>query len=177
MKDASTLEASAVLQVASQMAAAARTAPKTRGVDNIRVFAVDDPETQDAITKKMVEIGKRDNRPSSVRDAKTIAVAPVWLVIGVASNPSEIENCGFCGKKTCDELTKAGGVCAFNSIDLGIAACSAASIASQSRVDSRIMFSLGKACLELQLFSADVKQAVGIPLSITGKSPFFDRTS
>jgi uncharacterized ferredoxin-like protein len=39
------------------------------------------------------------------------------------------------------------------------------------------MFSVGKACLELQLFSADVKQAVGIPLSITGKSPFFDRTS
>ena len=177
MKDASTLETSAVVQVASQMAAAARTAPKTRGRDNIRVFAVDDPETQDAITKKMVEVGKRDNRPSMVRDAKTIAAAPVWLVIGVSSNPADLEGCGFCGKETCDDLVKSGGVCAFNSIDLGIAACSAATIASQSRVDSRIMFSLGKACLELQLFSADVKQAVGIPLSVTGKSPFFDRAS
>ncbi len=143
MKDASTLEAGAVLQVASQMAAAARTAPKTRGRDNIRVFAVDDRETQDAITKKMAEVGKRDNRPSMVRDAKTIAAAPVWLVIGVASNPAELENCGFCGKETRAELVRAGGVCAFNSIDLGIAACSAATIASQSRVDSRIMFSLG----------------------------------
>jgi len=177
MKDASTLESSAILQVASQMAAAARTAPKTRGRDNIRIFAVDDPETQDAITKKMVEIGKRDNRPSLVRDAKTIAASPVWIVIGVASNPADLEGCGFCGKKTCDELVQSGGVCAFNSIDLGIAACSAASVASQSRVDSRVMFSLGKACLELQLFSADVKQAIGIPLSVTGKSPFFDRTS
>jgi len=177
MKDASTLESSAILQVASQMAAAARTAPKTRGRDNIRIFAVDDPETQDAITKKMVEIGKRDNRPSLVRDAKTIAASPVWIVIGVASNPADLEGCGFCGKKTCDELVQSGGVCAFNSIDLGIAACSAAAIASQSRVDSRVMFSLGKACLELQLFSADVKQAIGIPLSVTGKSPFFDRTS
>lgn len=177
MKDASTLESNAVLQVASQMAAAARTAPKTRGRDNIRIFAVDDPETQDAITKKMVEIGKRDNRPSLVRDAKTIAASPIWVVIGVASNPADLEGCGFCGKKTCDELVQSGGVCAFNSIDLGIAACSAASVASQGRVDSRVMFSLGKACLELQLFSADVKQAIGIPLSVTGKSPFFDRTS
>jgi uncharacterized ferredoxin-like protein len=177
MKDASTLESNAVLQVASQMAAAARTAPKTRGRDNIRIFAVDDPETQDAITKKKVEIGKRDNRPSLVRDAKTIAASPIWVVIGVASNPADLEGCGFCGKKTCDELVQSGGVCAFNSIDLGIAACSAASVASQGRVDSRVMFSLGKACLELQLFSADVKQAIGIPLSVTGKSPFFDRTS
>jgi uncharacterized ferredoxin-like protein len=177
MKDASALESAAVAQVASQMAAAARTAPKTRGVDNIRVFAVDDPETQDAITKKMAEIGRRDNRPSMVRDSKTVATAPVWLVLGVASNPADIEGCGYCGKKTCDELEKAGGVCAFNSIDLGIAACSAASVASQNRVDSRVMFSVGKACLELQLFSADVKQALGIPLSVTGKSPFFDRTS
>ena len=177
MKDASTLEANAVLQVAAQMAAAARTAPKTRGRDNIRVFAVDDPETQAAITKKMVDVGKRDNRPSMVRDSKTIAAAPVWVVIGVASNPAELEGYGYCGKETCDDLVRSGGVCAFNSIDLGIAACSAASVASQSRVDSRIMFSLGKACLELKLFSADVKQAVGIPLSVTGKSPFFDRAS
>jgi len=77
MKDASTLESSAILQVASQMAAAARTAPKTRGRDNIRVFAVDDPETQDAITKTMNAVGKKENRPSMVRDAKTIASAPV----------------------------------------------------------------------------------------------------
>ena len=177
MKDASTLESSAILQVASQMAAAARTAPKTRGRDNIRVFAVDDPETQDAITKTMNAVGKKENRPSMVRDAKTIASSPVWLVIGVASNPAELEGCGYCGKETCDDLVRSGGVCAFNSIDLGIAACSAASVASQARVDSRIMFSLGRACLDLKLFSADVKQAVGIPLSVTGKNPFFDRQS
>ena len=177
MKDASTLECQAVVQVASQMAAAARTAPKTRGVDNIRVFAVDDQETKDAITAKMEEIGRRDNRPSVLRDSRTVGAAPVFVVIGVASNPADIEGCGFCGKKTCEELERAGGVCAFNSIDLGIAACSAVSIASQSHVDSRVMYSIGKACLELQLFSADVRQAIGIPLSVTGKSPFFDRTS
>ncbi len=177
MKDARTLECQAVTTVASEMAAAARTAPKTRGMDNIRVFAVDDRETKDAIVAKMDEIGRRDNRPSVLRDSKTVGNAPVFVVIGVASNPADIEGCGFCGKKTCEELKLAGGVCAFNSIDLGIAACSAVSIASQSHVDSRVMYSIGKACLELQLFSGDVKQAIGIPLSVTGKSPFFDRTS
>ncbi len=177
MRDAGVLECEAVKQVASLMAAAARTAPKTRGVDNVRVFAVEDPETQDAITKKMAEIGRRDNRPSLVRDSKTIAAAPVWVVVGVASNPADIEGCGFCGKKTCEELKLSGGVCAFNSIDLGIAACSAVSVAAHHHVDSRVMYSIGKACLELELFSADVKQAVGIPLSVSGKSPFFDRSS
>jgi uncharacterized ferredoxin-like protein len=42
-------------------------------------------------------------------------------------------------------------------------------------VDTRLMFSVGRAALALDLFGKDVKQALGIPLSITGKSPFFDR--
>jgi uncharacterized ferredoxin-like protein len=62
-----------------------------------------------------------------------------------------------------------------NSIDLGIAACSAAAIASNLHVDTRIMYSVGRSCLDLKLFTEDVKEALGIPLSITGKSPFFDR--
>jgi uncharacterized ferredoxin-like protein len=94
----------------------------------------------------------------------------------VVSNPSGLDHCGFCGQPTCEALQKAGGVCAFNSMDLGIAACSAVATASQHRVDSRVMFSIGKASLELQLFPAEVRQAVGVPLSVTGKSPFFDRT-
>jgi uncharacterized ferredoxin-like protein len=37
------------------------------------------------------------------------------------------------------------------------------------------MYSIGYAALELRLLGDDVRQAVGIPLPITGKSPFFDR--
>jgi len=62
-----------------------------------------------------------------------------------------------------------------NSIDLGIAACSAAATASNLRVDTRIMYSVGRSCLDMKLFTEDVKVALGIPLSVTGKSPFFDR--
>ena len=84
-------------------------------------------------------------------------------------------NCGYCGHGTCEEMEKAKGICSFNSIDLGIAVSSAVSVAADSRVDTRIMFSVGHAGLAMGLFQSEVKQALGIPLSITGKSPFFDR--
>jgi uncharacterized ferredoxin-like protein len=177
MRDQDSLECEAVGQVASLMAAAARTAPKTRGVDNIRIFALDDAESRGRVADKMVELARRDGRPSLERDARAVATSPAVLVIGVVSNPAGLDGCGFCGQKTCEAQQAAGGVCAFNSIDLGIAACSAASVASQNRVDSRVMFSIGKACVELKLFPAEVRQALGIPLSVTGKSPFFDRTA
>jgi uncharacterized ferredoxin-like protein len=37
------------------------------------------------------------------------------------------------------------------------------------------MFSIGKAALNIGIFEEEVKIAYGIPLSISGKSPFFDR--
>jgi uncharacterized ferredoxin-like protein len=37
------------------------------------------------------------------------------------------------------------------------------------------MFTAGKAALELGIFPVPVKVAYGIPLSATGKNPFFDR--
>ncbi len=174
MRDSGTLEAEAAGHIASLMAAAARTAPKTRGIDNVRVVAVDDPQSRERLCAKMNEIALRESRPGLVRDARCIAAAPAVLVIGVVANPAGLD-CGFCGQKNCDGLKAAHGVCAFNSIDLGIAACSAAATASQLKADCRVMYSIGYASLELKLLGDDVRQALGIPLSITGKSPFFDR--
>jgi len=168
------LEKQAALQVAALMAAAARTSPKTRGIDNICVLAIDDEPTKRKLIAKMREVGQQEKRPSFVRDAGNIETSPAIVVIGVESNPAKL-NCGFCGKATCDELSAAGGVCAFNSIDLGIAVCSAAAVAARHHVDNRVMYSIGRAVLDLCLFGANVKQALGLPLSITGKSPFFDR--
>jgi uncharacterized ferredoxin-like protein len=42
----------------------------------------------------------------------------------VESNTAGL-NCGYCGKPSCEALEEADGVCAFNSIDLGIATASA----------------------------------------------------
>jgi uncharacterized ferredoxin-like protein len=170
------MEKKAALNVAYFMAAASRTAPKTRGVDNVVIAAIDDTATRNRVIKKMKEIAKRDERPSMARDAKSIANSPVLIVIGVKANAAGL-NCSFCGFGTCDELEKSGGTCAYNSIDLGIAMCSAAEVANHFHIDNRVMYSIGKACLELRMFGPEVKQALGIPLSITGKNPFFDRKS
>jgi uncharacterized ferredoxin-like protein len=176
MKTSAELEEQATLQVLSLMAAAARTAPKTRGIDNIRVMAIDDPASKDRLAARMRELAKLEDRPGFERDAGNVDSSSAVLMIGVESNPAGL-NCGFCGHGRCEELERANGICAFNSIDLGIAACSAAAVAADSRVDTRLMYSVGRAGLALDLFGGKVKVALGIPLSITGKSPFFDRPS
>jgi uncharacterized ferredoxin-like protein len=174
MKTAAELEQQAAVQVAALMTTAARTSPKTRGIDNIRVLAIDDEPTRQKLIAKMKVIAQTENRPSMERDAHNIATSPALLVVGVESNPAGL-NCGFCGHATCEALEAANGVCAFNSIDLGIATCSAAAVAGQLHVDNRVMYSIGRACLDLRLFGGKVKLALGIPLSVTGKNPYFDR--
>jgi uncharacterized ferredoxin-like protein len=156
------------------MATAARTAPKTRGIDNIKVVAIEDAATKEELSKQMRELAKSENRPTFERDANCVDLSSVVLLIGVQSNPAGL-NCDYCGHGTCSQIENAGGVCSFNSIDLGIAASSAVSAAADSRVDTRIMFSVGRAGADMNLFGMPVSMALGIPLSISGKSPFFDR--
>ena len=174
MKNSEELEKQAALQVAALMTAAARTAPKTCGIDNIKIVAIDDEPMKQKVIAKMREIAAKENRPGLVRDAGNIENSPAMVVIGVESNAIGL-NCGFCGKPTCEVLEAAGGVCAFNSIDLGIAMASAAEVAGRFHIDNRVMYSIGRACLDLEIFGPKVKQALGIPLSVTGKNPFFDR--
>lgn len=165
---------SALKDVAEFMAVAARTAPKTRGRDHLEVIIIDEPKEVSALAGKMREIAGRDNRPSCERDAGSIEGSSHILIIGVKQEPLGL-NCGFCGYPTCAELAKTKGVCAYNAMDLGIALGSACSKASQFHVDNRLMYSIGKAAIELSLFENKVVQAIGIPLSATGKNPFFDR--
>ncbi len=52
---------------------------------------------------------------------------------------------------------------------------SAVSVAADNRVDNRIMYTAGQAIMKMKILGEDVKIAYGIPLSISGKNPFFDR--
>jgi uncharacterized ferredoxin-like protein len=176
MKTSAELEQEAALQVASLMAAAARTAPKTRGIDNIHVIGIEDPATKARLVSKMRELAKSEDRPWFERDATCVEKSSAVLLVGVAANPADL-SCGYCGQGTCEALEKINGICTFNSIDLGIATSSAVSVAADSRIDTRVMFSVGRVGLAMNLFAGGVKQALGIPLSVTGKSPFFDRKS
>jgi uncharacterized ferredoxin-like protein len=61
----------------------------------------------------------------------------------------------------------------FQSIDLGIALGSAVKLAAELCIDNRIMYTIGVAAKDLGLLDSDV--IMGIPLAVTGKSPYFDR--
>lgn len=173
IKESRKTEEDAVMTAADLIAAAARTAPKTRGIDNLKIAVV----TGDDITllrDKMTELSASKQKPSLKRDAANLRDVKAVLILGIKSNPAGL-NCGFCNSPTCDELLSKGGVCSFNNMDLGIAMCSAAALASNLRIDNRIMYSIGLAVMDTNLFGEDVASAVGIPLSVTGKNPFFDR--
>ncbi len=168
------MEQKAILNIASMMMAAAKTAPKARGV-NAMVSMVIDGDDKDAIANKMREMGKEFNFPSFIRDANNLDSASCVVLLGAVNKPQGLNPCSFCGFANCAEAKKAGALCSFSVGDLGIAVGSAVSIASLHHVDNRIMYTIGKAVLSLGLFDEDVKIVYGIPLSVSAKSPFHDR--
>ena len=166
----------ALLEVAKKMMTAARTAPKGHGTDNL-VIAVAERDQVEIIAAKMKDMVKEGVAAAFfVRDADNILQSDTLVLIGTRIKSIGLKNCGLCGFKNCEEKNQyPDHPCAFNTGDLGIAIGSAVSAATDARVDNRIMFSVGKAVKALNLLGDEVKIIYGIPLSSTGKSPFFDR--
>jgi len=164
-----------LVEAAKEMALVARTAPKGRGRDQLHLVILTDGE-KDALADHMNRIGEEGDIAFFQRDAQNLKSAPVILLLGTECSPLEIPHCGFCGLKDCQENRESGSVpCAFSTGDLGIAVGSAAAYAARRHIDNRIMFTAGKAAIELGCFPEPVEVAYGIPLSATGKNPFFDR--
>ena len=159
-----------VIDVAKKMAVAARTAPKARGVDNLQITILTGSNLQ-RLSDKMREMGQQVGREFFVRDAACVDKSQAVLLIGTDKVPLGLD-CALCGFATC--ATKPHDVpCIFNTNDMGIAVGSAVSIAADNRIDNRIMFSIGKAASALGMQTASV--VLGIALSVSNKSPFFDR--
>ncbi|PLX79301.1 MAG: ferredoxin [Desulfuromonas sp.] len=167
-------ETGALERAAELICMAARTAPKGKGKDLLATAIVNGEEKR-LITDRMRLIAQREQMPFFERDAGNVDASPVLLLFGSRKEPLLLPCCGFCGFADCEAMEAAGGTCSFNTIDLGIAVSSAAARASDLRLDNRIMFTAGKAVLELGLLGPEVQIALGLPLSVTGKSPFFDR--
>ncbi len=162
-------------RVAGLMAVAARTAPKARGIGNITVCIVVGEEIQH-LAEKMKQLSVEWQMPFYNRDAANIGQCPLVLLIGTRINPIGLNHCGLCGHENCDTKRRFPDVpCAFNTGDLGIAIGSAVSVAANHRVDCRVMFSAGKAAKALNLMGDETKIVYAIPLSVSSKSPFFDR--
>jgi len=171
----SEMEHAAVEQVAALMCAAARTAPKGKGIDNLSTLVVAGGDLK-KISAEMRRIGEEMGDAFWARDAANVDASAALVVLGQRPAPMNIPGCGFCGFEDCKASVKAGAACAISAGDLGIATCSAAAVAALHHIDNRIMYRAGRAALNLGLFGDEkVTMAYGIPLSVTGKSPYFDR--
>jgi uncharacterized ferredoxin-like protein len=157
--DGMNMERDGLLEVARRICIAARTAPKGKGTDNLVTMVLTGSE-KDEIAREMQRIGEETGVAFFVRDANCLRSAGALVLLGTKFNTLGVANCGFCG---------------FNIGDLGIAIGSAVSVAADARVDNRVFFSAGRAAVNLKTLGPEVKIAYGIPLSVGGKSIFFDR--
>jgi uncharacterized ferredoxin-like protein len=175
-------ERDAILEAAKLMLIAARTAPKSGGVDDVLTMIVYGKE-KNAIAKKMEEIAEERKIEGFKRDAKNVRDSEALILIGVRGDKSFGLSCGACGYKSCKKFEEAkkkfgqdffGPTCIFKALDLGIALGSAAKTASILNVDNRIMYRVGTAALKLKLMP-EATVIMGIPMSAKGKSVYFDR--
>lgn len=167
-------EKNAILSAAEKMCAAAKTAPKTRGVDRIKTAIVTGDE-KEALSAMMKKIGEVQGIDFFIRDSKNVLDSEAVFLVGVQSGARGVPFCGFCGFENCAEMTTKGGHCAYDDIDLGVALSSAASVAADERIDCRIMFSIGKSAMQVNLLGDDISKILGIALSTSGKNIYFDR--
>ena len=67
-----------------------------------------------------------------------------------------------------------GPNCIFKIMDLGIAVGSAVKTAGNLNVDNRIFYRIGVSAMRLN-YVPEASVLLGIPLSVKGKNPYFDR--
>jgi len=163
--------------IAELMAISARTAPKSAGQDFVvtRIVVGDDLQR---LAEKMVEFGERTGKKNFDRDGANVRDSAAVLLIGIKNAKPVGLNCGACGFDKClkpntHEGEFKGPQCAYRLLDMGIALGSAVKTASLLNVDNRIMYRVGVVAREMGLIDADY--VMGIPLSATGKSIYFDR--
>ena len=166
-------ENNAVLSAAYELAAAARTAPKACGRDHLETVIITGTD-KDALAEKMREMAAAGDS-IFLRDADNIDKSAAVVAIGVKEQVRGLgEGCNLCHQGGCAGCAKSGAVCMLDPIDLGIAIGSAASKAADLRMDNRVYYTAGKAVIALN-FLPGCTAAFAIALSVSGKSPFFDR--
>lgn len=178
-------EKNAARMVCALMAASVRTAPKTKGIDALKTKILEGSDLE-SLAKAMEQKAEKSTRfPSAFsRDAANLRKSACVLLVGVSGDNKGLD-CGACGYTKCRGLQRrrqrgvregrdfTGPNCLFQGIDLGIALSSAVKLASDLNVDNRMMYTVGAAAKAIKLLDSDI--IIGIPLSVSGKSPYFDR--
>lgn len=180
MADIETGLQEAVQITAQMMAAAAVTAPKTKGENYVAVEVVTGERLQ-ALGESMLAYAEKTGDKGYTRDGTNTVHSDAVVLIGLKGPRTAGLDCGACGYENCAALLAApqvegvfrGPTCAFRLLDMGIALGSAAKTASLFNVDSRIMNRVGAAARRMGM--VDWEYVMGIPLSVRGKSIYFDR--
>lgn len=165
--------------VAELMAVAARTAPKAKGNDYIELKVLQGEDLKQ-LAAAMNKHGQESNKKIFSRDSDNVSRSEAVLLVGLKNAAKSGLNCGACGFSRCTEPDDihegpefAGPFCAFRLIDLGIALGSAAKTAALFNADNRIMYTVGVGARKMGIMDAEI--IIGIPVSATGKSIYFDR--
>ena len=185
---ANEVEQEAIIAAAKLIMAAVTTAPKTRGVSSIQ-SALIHGEDKNRLAEAMENHGPAKAAVPEIfqRDAQNVRNSAAVVLIGVKGTmpkkPEKPLNCGACGYSSCSEFIRArkgkqgedfvGPLCAFQSIDLGIALGVAVKVAAELNIDNRLMYTIGAGAMAMKILDADI--IVGLPLSVAAKNIFFDR--
>lgn len=169
----------AIKTVAELMELSARTAPKAAGKDFIEVKTLYGKE-KDAVGKEMLVIGDQRKLAGFTRDGNNVLNSEALVLIGLREHPGCGLDCAGCGVKRCadfkfgvTETDFSGPNCSMRELDMGIAIGSAVKTASIHNVDNRVMYRAGVAAKRLGFMKCSI--VMGIPLSATGKSIYYDR--
>ncbi len=166
--------------VAGMMAIAARTAPKASGNDFIEIKILSGNDLS-KLADEMLKFGKESGKPNFDRDSENVRASAAVLLLSLKESRCLGLNCGACGFDTCVELEGtlkegpefSGPLCAWRLIDFGIALGSAVKTASLFNADNRIMYRIGSVARRINMIEGEM--AIGVPISATGKSIYFDR--
>jgi uncharacterized ferredoxin-like protein len=171
--------------VISLMAASAITAPKAGGKNCLEIVALTEPSDLQKIADEMCQYASQSSKENYWRrDASNIEKSQGLLLIGLAGPVTAGYDCGGCGYRTCKEFEETrklqdftmgytGPHCIMRMMDIGVALASAAKQASILNIDNRVQQRVGATARALDYINCDV--AMGIPISIDGKSIFYDR--
>lgn len=169
----------AMRTVAELMEVSATTAPKAVGKN----FVVTKTVIGDELThlaEDMKKYGEETGKKNFDRDGAGVAASAAVVLVGIKNADPLGIDCAACGFPVCLDINTGeqngeflGPQCAIRLLDLGIAIGSAVKTAQLMNVDNRIMYRIGVSARRMGLIDADL--VMGIPLSVTGKSPYFDR--
>ena len=165
------LENNCIKYAASLLSGAIKTAPKARGLNSLKTIVLTEKD-KDKVAEQMTKYDKPAH--AFQRDSKNIKDSDAVILIGMKTLRVGL-NCGLCEHENCRENEKNNGLCIFNQVDLGIALGSAVSSGMDLKVDNRIMYTVGYAAKDMNIFEKEYKIIMGIPLKYSNKNIFFDR--